>query len=86
MLASSGRADFVESFGDDGLYGVLADRGDESVALSIALQHVDSFVKIELAGLPEQGAGLGARFEDKDGIDAKRGLADGRGHALPLSF
>jgi hypothetical protein len=36
----------------------LADPGDEAIAHSGGLQHVDGFMQIEFAGLPQRRAGL----------------------------
>ena len=57
-------AHLAKGFGKDRLDFVLADLGDESVALGRGLELIDGLVQIEFAGLPEQRPGLGAGDED----------------------
>ena len=56
--------EWMEGIAKDLLHAVLAEHGDQSLALGGGLQRVDGFWQIEFAGVPEQRAGLGAGDED----------------------
>lgn len=54
----------MEGVGHDRLHRVLAQFGNQPVALGGGLQRVDGLVQIKLIALPQRGAGLGAGDED----------------------
>ena len=61
---------------------VLAELGDETIALGGVLQHVHGFMKIEFEAAPEQRPGLGAGDEDGD----RAGLGGGVGIANSIDL
>ena len=57
-------APWGEGLDHEPLHLVLAELSNQPIADGGGLQFIDGIVQVEFAGLPEQGAGLAARYED----------------------